>query len=290
MNRSLSSVLIVVGSLIVAFFITWLYLRSKSDSRPIKAPFDHAFVKAAHQTGKPFLLVRFTSPEQLHIKRKADAKFTLGAWLDVRLGGENQLIVSPQEILPSGPQKGKPIEIASAAECKSAGLHELSDFADLLRERPAILNLISRRPGLSNKILEIWAPGRLLSIETVAIQSESDGTLKELRDAQPRGFYGSSQATLIQMEILSNLSLEGLMELKADLLVSSTEELSASEGARGGNLIPRVREATLLEAHRRGLKRYAGPARNKVSAEHLLKLGYDGVLIETPETLDLLAE
>ncbi len=87
------------------------------------------------------------------------------------------------------------------------------------------------------------------------------------------------------MELLSNIGLAGLMELKADMLVSSTVELE-----HGGGFVARIREATLEEAHRRGLKRYAGPTKTKESAQELFTLGYDGVLIEGRQTLNQLLE
>lgn len=279
MNRSLVSLLTILGSLFVACFVTWLYLHGKALSKPVKTPFDHPFIRLAHRGDKRVLFLRVSTPQDAD--SVLNSKFeNAGAWLDVRLGGENQLIVSPAELLPNGKQKGKPVEISTRTECEEAGLLKLEDFVEKLRGRPVILNLISRRPGLSNAVQQIWGPGKPFSVETVAMQSESDGTLKELREAAPRGFYGSSQATLIQMEILSNLDLEGLMDLKADMLVSSTEE------QQHGKMIPRIREATLLEAHRRGLKRYAGPTRSKESAESLFKLGYDGVLIEDREIFE----
>lgn len=284
MNRTLSSFLAVTVSLFVALAGTWFYLRIKAEGKPIKAPFEHPFLKSAHDGNKRLLLLRLKSPTDVPQPFGAqESLFTAGFWLDVRLAGENQLVVSPDEVLTNGPLKGKPIEVASRADCKSAGLFELADFYPVIRDRPTILNLISRRPGLSNKVLEIWGDGKPLSIAMVAMQSESDGTLKELRDAQPRGLYGSSQATLIQMEILSNLNLDGLMDLKADLIVTAIEEMKS-----GGVYIPRVREATLQEAHRRGLKRYAGPVRTMESGQELLRAGYDGVLANDARVFEAL--
>lgn len=286
MKRSLSSVFIVVGSLFAAFLITWFYLRTKAAEKPIKTPFPHAFVKSTHGTGQKALLLRTHSPAEISarpISSSNGSKYSVVIWLDVRLAGENQLVISSEELLTQGPAKGKPIEIATRTECKDAGLFELADFYDILRDRPVVLNLISRRPGLSQRILEIWgakSASKPLSVENVVMQSESEGTLKELREAEPRGLYGSSQATLIQMEVLSNLGLASLMDLKSDILISAIEE------RRGGEMQPRVRSATLEEAHRRGLKRYAGPTRNRQVALDLIEAGYDGVLIESRETLD----
>ncbi len=290
MNRSLSSLAVILGSLFIAFFVTWFYLQGKAESKPLKAPFDHPFLKLAHSASARLILFRTSTLEEAALLAAAqetsdEAASTIGAWLDVRLGGENQLVVSPTELLTSGAAKGKPVEIATSAECKDAGLVELREFSAHLKNQPTIFNLISRRPGLSNKILEIWGIGKPFSLENVAIQSESDGTLKELREAQPRGFYGSSQATLIQMELLSNIGLAGLMDLKADMLVSSTVEMEQS-----GESVARVRDATLKEAHRRGLKRYAGPTKTKESAQELFTLGYDGVIIEGRQTLDQILE
>ena len=199
MNRSLISILTVCGSLFAAFLITWFYLRGKAETKPIKTPFEHTFTKLAHKDGNPALFLRASKPDDVSALKTGSTKFNLGLWLDVRLGGESQLVVSPGELIPSGPLKGKPIEISTRAECKAAGLFEADEFAEGIRDRAVIFNLISRRPGLSNKILEVWrskedSEKKLFAVENVAMQSESDGTLKELREAQPRGFYGSSQA------------------------------------------------------------------------------------------------
>lgn len=275
MKRSLGSLAIVLTTLFVAFLGTWIYLRFKAQSKPLKPPFEHAFLASAHDGGRKLLLLRLTSPTELETLPPQTTKFSTGAWLDVRLGGEGQLAISPGELLDQGPFKGKPIEIATRAECREAGLFELADFYPKIGSHLLVLNLISRRPGLAEKILEDWKDLGPLRLSQTLMQSESDGTLKELREKQPKGLFGSSQATLIQMEILGNLDLNGLTDLKADVLVSSTEEIQ-----HGGGFTARVRPATLEEAHRRGLKRYAGPVRTKESAQELLTAGYDGVMIE----------
>ncbi|CAN5601985.1 hypothetical protein BH10BDE1_BH10BDE1_20690 [soil metagenome] len=280
MNRSLGAVLIVLGSLFAAFLTAWLYLHSKAESKPVKTPFEHAFLQAAHSGGQKLLILRAQTPADAAKLEKSDEKYSTALWLDVRLGGESQLVVSQSETIQNGPVKGKPVEIASTEECRAAGLYDLTDFFRIAKDRLVILNLISRRPGLSNRILEVWGDEKPLSVAKVLMQSEGDGTLKELRDAEPRGLYGSSQSTLIQLEILSTIGLDGLMDLKADVLVSALEEFL------DGATVPRLRVATLREAHRRGLKRYAGPTRTKESAQELLNAGYDGVLFEQREVLD----
>lgn len=284
MNRSLSSILIVIISLIVAFGGTWFYLYTKAQAKPAKPPFDHAFTRTVHEGGKVALLIRVTSPSAVKNLPPSNSKFTIVPWLDVRLAGSNQLVVSPLELLEQGPAKGKPLEIASTEETKAASLYELSDFYDVIRDRPTVLNLIARRPGLSKILLEVWGEGKPLSFANILIQSESDGHLKELREAQARGLYGSSQATLIQIEVLSNLGLGGLMDLNSDVFVSAISEMNA------GVTVPRVRPSTLEEAHRRGLKRYAGPTQTIEAAETLLKSGYDGVLVDNQALLELLLQ
>lgn len=280
MKRSLSSVAMVLFSLFVAFGGTWLYLQGKASSKPLKTPFEHPFLKTIHEDGKPALFVRIQTPAELQNlpKTTPGGRFKVGAWLDIRLAGSNQLVVSADEVLPK--PLGMPVEVASSEQTKQAGLHELSEFYDGLKDRPAILNLIARRPGLSEKILAIWGDGKPLSVSSTLIQSEGEGHLKELREAQPRGLYGSSQGTLIQLEVLSSVGLEGLMDLTSDVLVSAISEL------RHGTYVPRIREATLLEAHRRGLKRYAGPASSKETVDELLNAGYDGIVIDNRAILE----
>ena len=280
MNRSLRSVVVVVCSLFLAFGGTWLYLREKARAKPVKSPFEHAFLKTVHEGAKPAIFVRVKTPGELKDLpiQTPQRKLRVGVWLDVRLAGADLLLVSPAEVLPK-PQ-GMPVEVASSAQAREAGLFELAAYYDAIRGRPTILNLIARRPGLSRKILEIWGDEKPLSISSTLIQSEADGHLKELREAQPRGLYGSSQSVLIQMEVLSTIGLASLMDLNSDVLISSIAEL------RHGAYVPRVREATLHEAHRRGLKRYAGPASSKIAVDELLNSGYDGVLIDDPAILD----
>lgn len=283
MSQSLRSIFIVFISLFTAISGTWIYLSSKAKNKPLKAPFEHSFTTTAHEGGRRLLLLRVQTPSEAILPAKTTAPLAAGLWLDVHLGGENQLVVSPGDLLPSGPLKGKPIEISSRADCQSAGLYELPDFYPHLGNHPVILNLISRRPGLSNKILEIWGEGdKPLSLSNVALQAESDGTLKELREGQPRGLFGSSQSALIQIEVLANFGLEGLVNMKSDLVISDQEE------RRDGIQIVRTRSATLSEAHRRGLRRYAGPARDTESAKALLDAGYDGALVESREVFDAL--
>lgn len=280
MSRSLRSIAVVVCSLFLAFGGTWLYLREKAAAKPIKSPFEHAFLKTVHEGGKPAIFVRVKTPSELKAlpTQTPEKKLHVGVWLDVRLAGSDLLLISPAEVLPKPP--GVPVEVATAEQAREAGLFELADFYDAINGRPTILNLIARRPGLSQKILEIWGDGKPLSISSTLIQSEADGHLKELREAQPRGLYGSSQSVLIQMEVLATLGLASLMDLNSDVLISSIAEL------RHGVYVPRVREATLNEAHRRGLKRYAGPASSKNTVDELLNAGYDGILIDDPAILD----
>lgn len=284
MSRSLRSIFVVFISLFTAISGTWIYLNSKAKNKPLKTPFEHSFTEMAHNGGRRLLLLRVQSPEDARLLLKPTTTLTAGLWLDVHLGGENQLVVSRGDLLPSGPLKGKPIEIASRADCKEAGLFELPDFYPHLRDVPVILNLISRRPGLSNKILEIWGEGaaKPVQLANAALQAESDGTLKELREGQPKGLFGSSQSALIQIEVLANFGLEGLVNLKSDLLISDQEE------RREGVNVVRIRPSTLNEAHRRGLRRYAGPARDSKSANALFDAGYDGVLVEGRDVFDSL--
>lgn len=292
MSRSLSSVLIVVLSIIAALGGGWMYMHSKARAKPIKTPFEHPFFKVAHKDDRALLLYRVTSPKQLQLASESalptsDTSLNLGFWLDVRLTGDGSLFISHEERLKSGPARGKPIELATKEECLAAELHELLEFELVLKGQPTVLNLISRRPGLAMRLLEIWGmddkDGKKLPIQTTVAQSQSDGTLKELREAQPRGLYGSSQAILIQLEILSSLDLQGLAELKSDILISDIEERVNDHKSGEYVMRPRLRAATLKEAKRRGLRRYAGPTSELAIAQTMLADGYDGVLTDSEE-------
>jgi hypothetical protein len=283
MKRTLNSLLLVALSLIATLGGGWMYFHSKARSMPIKTPFDHPYLHLAHKDKRPLILFRTNQPSDTPAKLASEfatrakaplADVNLGLWLDVRLTNDGALIVSRNELLTSGSPVGKPIELATVEDCKTAGLFELKDFASNIEKYPTVLNLIARRPGLAKRILDLWGPSpKPLSLANTVLHSESDGVLKELREAQPRGLYGTSQSSIIQIEMLSNLGLQALVDLKSDLLISSTVELTP-------NAEPRLRKSTLDEAKRRGLKRYAGPTSDPAKILEMLADGYDGVLID----------
>ncbi len=276
-----------------------MYMHSKARSKPVKTPFEHPYLQLAHKDGRPLLLYRIASPADMQAPTHAslaagetdpkELKPNLGFWLDVRLTGDGSLFISQDELLKTGTAKGKPIELATKEECLAAGLHELLEFAPEMKGRPTVLNLISRRPGLALRLLELWGVQdgtkneKPLPIQTTVAQSQSDGTLKELREAQPRGLYGSSQAILIQLEILSSLDLQGLAELRSDILISDIEERVIDKEHGGHTMRPRLRSATLNEAKRRGLRRYAGPTSELATMQAMFADGYDGVLTDSKE-------
>jgi hypothetical protein len=167
----------------------------------------------------------------------------------------------------------------------------LPEFAELLtpnnvgsaESAPILLNLISRRPGLEKRIIEIVTdspqPAKAqLAQARVVFHSESEGVLKGLREARPTGIFGTSQATLLQLEMLSHFGLAPLSQLKADAMISAIEEpLNSGQ--------PRVRKSLIDEARRRRLKVYWGPASDVATAQRLLDQQVDGVLLNSSEIL-----
>lgn len=290
-KRSLSSVVIVFSSIIMVLSAGWLFLHSRAQSRPIKTPFSHPFLKKAHAGNHPILFFRITSPlEEIPASGKStssnSSSFNFGLWIDLRLSSEGTLFVSPNELLAKGPATGKPIEMASNEECEGSGLFSLDQFRARIDEFPTVLNLISRRPGLAKGLLELWGEGKPISLNNTLIQSENEGTIKELRQDQARGLYGSSQATLVQIEILANFDLQGLQDLMSDVLVSdNTETRIDPQNHQTWKTLPRLRTATLKEAHRRGLRRYAGPADDVATAQSMLTDGYDGILTNSKDVI-----
>lgn len=296
MSRSARSVITVLISVFIACFVTWIYLRGKAAAKPIKPAFNHSFLKI-HDGGRSAVFLQLpNSNDGATIEALAEdvrstnasptAPHSVGLWLDVRLNGSSDLVVSRTELL----KNGKPIEIASLDECRADGVQSAKDViaglshgdSDKIKSVPMILNLISRRPGLPQKFYEVWGVDKPFRAENTLVQSDADGILKEIRDSEPRGLFGSSQSTLIQIEILSNLMLAGLPDLKSDVLVSFNKEVTSQKS------MARVRESTLNEAHRRGLRRYAGPALSKEEAETLLSEKYDGVIVEDRAIWDAL--
>lgn len=290
MGRSLRSVSIVFLSLVLVAFASWIFLRDKSVNKRPKTPFDHPFA-AVHADGRKLLLRQVkpstTAAIQQAIKDikaagKENPRYTLGLWLDVRLV-ENEPIIATDELLPSG----KPVEIATVSEVQTAVNNPtLASVAPDLTGIPVVLNLIARRPGLAQAVLRPWERGDWPA-NSILLQSESEGPLKELREQKPQGYFGSGQATLIQIEVLANLGLAGLMDLKSDALISLQREVFRQENGETSSRI-RLRASTLDEAHRRGLKRYAGPAQNADEVQTLLNAGYDGVIVDDWNTINLI--
>lgn len=281
MGRSLRSVVTVFISIFVVCSASWMFLRSNAISKPLKPAFAHTF-NEIHRAGSPALFLQFQTiaddqssalAELSELAERAQSATGSGLWLDIRLVRTGELVISASDQL----RNGKPVELASIEECLAQGLVTLKEAAPVLKETFVTLNLIARRPGLPTKLFEVWGEGKLLPLDRTLVQSESDGILKELREQAPKAFFGSSQATLIQLEMLSTLGLQGLSDLKADALVSLIEEPAKRDGA--ASMIPRLRDSTLAEAHRRGLKRYAGPVRTREAAKELQAAGYDGIIL-----------
>lgn len=283
MNRSLKALAAVLLGLISVSSMGWLYLHAKGNSKPIKVPFEHAFLKA-HDGDRVLVLLRNggeaapitaaglrASIGKLRLAQSKLRQATLGLWLDVRLV-EDRAVIAASELLPNG----KPIEAATRDEAiVQAQLPTLESLASELKEVPVVLNLIARKPGLAQALLKIWGEGKPLAFDSIVVQSESDGILKELRENEARGLFGSSQATLIQIEVLSSVGLASLLNLKSDVLISLQ-----TETIRGGAPQLRLREATLIEAHRRGLKRYVGPVSSIDELHALIEKRYDGFIVD----------
>lgn len=294
----------------------WIYLKYRAESEPLRPPFDHLLFREIHAAQSPVLWLRLRTPETAgdlisslqqirtfqsrdlsnpqSLKLESGAKWGFGFWVDVRFNGEGEAVISRQELLGRPTVEGwppKPVEIALTKECRDTGLLTLPEFAELFAQQtpagstapPILLNLISRRPGLEARILEIVVDGKdpkpnQLSQTRVVFQSESDGILKALREARPAGIFGTSQATLLQLEMLSQFGLAALSNLKADALISAIEE-PLNSGR------PRVRSSLIDEARRRRLKVYWGPASDVATARRLLEQQVDGVLLNSTEIL-----
>ncbi|HRK08607.1 MAG TPA: hypothetical protein PLZ57_12620 [Pseudobdellovibrionaceae bacterium] len=306
---ALRSLIQVLSIIIFLCSAGWIFLRYKAESEPLRPPFDHALFREVHADQQRLLWVRLRTPDtladlkeittrQLELHKALDAasknRWRIGYWLDVRFNGEGEAVISRQELLSQPTVEGwppKPVEIAKTEECQRTGLLTLPEFAELLMQNtagsaesaPLLLNLISRRPGLEKRILEIVADSSQptkaqLAQARVVFHSESEGILKALREARPTGIFGTSQATLLQLEMLSHFGLAPLSKLKADALISAIEEpLNSGQ--------PRVRESLINEARRRRLKVYWGPASDVATARRLFDQQVDGVLLNSSEIL-----
>ncbi len=163
---------------------------------------------------------------------------------------------------------------------REKGLRILS-LKDLIEKFPKhrfLINLADDTTGTEQQIVK--ALGYNDKTQRFILTSERDKIMKEMRKNSPMLLFGASTPQLTQLMILANVLLETIAPLDADLLIVE----NVSEKVRNSNRIF-LNEKMINEAHRRGLKVFAGNAQNSSEAMTLVKFGADGVISSHPSSL-----
>jgi glycerophosphoryl diester phosphodiesterase len=112
--------------------------------------------------------------------------------------------------------------------------------------------------------------------QRILIQSPENGFLKDLRTAQPQWIFGTSQAQVTRLIMLSAIGLQAAAPLKSDVFVMETRISDLT--------LDRLTKSMIEEIHRRKMKIYAGPG-NSASLQQAINRGVDGLLSNKPAEL-----
>lgn len=270
-NKSIKSLIITAIGLAMVIFLAWFWAYQRGLSIKPEAPHQSAFLAGPH----PRLFMSWDPELDLSSLNQKLEKLQLtevpvwpALWICLKL----HVVFNP--LTPSVPPQSE----AVVSDCQTGQkIVELENFSYPKEPLPVLLSLDTRQPGLEaatqNFLKRLSEEQKSLTL----IQADADGVHKALRADFPLLAFGSSQAKLIQLEIAGTVGLMPLVQLSSDAIVSLQTETQIIEGSIKKRA--RFRDSTLKEAHRRGLKRYAGPAHSLEEARELFRKNLDGVLV-----------
>lgn len=254
--RSFIGILVLISG--IGLF-AWVVLKRSDAVRETPSPMAHPFLKAAPARDVVAYHVpaptsrKVYSHDHLSLLRELPEEVVL--WIEVRQRLDGTLVAALNE-----------------AEVFDAPL-----FKDVLPElgrHRLILNFRGNREGSYQRFAQVIDEAH--AGDRVLIQSPEDGFLKDLRAAHPLWIYGTSMAQVTRMIMLSSIGLASLAPLKGDVVVV--------ESPPKEHLLDRLSDDVIVEAHRRRMKIYAGPA-DAAEATRLWNRGIDGVLTSQPDAV-----
>lgn len=287
------TVLVLIGSC-----LTWFYLKGRALSQAIQPPPSHPFL-TRQPTHLPFWIAYQGSSADLPPNTFAafDAAAAIDPhlilWVDVRFTKDGTLVAFSEQDLASTTNGtgwvsytgiGEVETLDAGAKFRSAAgdfpfrgkglrIPKLKDVLERYPGRRLVLNFRDYRPGIDDRIITLIDEAK--AGDRVLIQSEQDGILKDLREKRPLWLFGTSQARVTQLRMLTALGLEAMAPLKGDVYVS--------EVRRGGNEL--LDDSVITEIHRRRMKILVGPVDDRAEAEALLARGVDGIITRRPVEL-----
>jgi glycerophosphoryl diester phosphodiesterase len=255
MKYPIRQFLVLTWVLLMSVFIAWSVARHRGLDAPVKPPMAHPFLES-----KDFEVIARAPADwtpqtgwTFHDQAAALGNSVI-LWIDVRPTFSGTLVVARE-----------------VAETENAPT--LASALERFKQNRLILNFRGYREGIREKVVSVIesVPG---TTERLLLQSPEDGFLKDLREAKPTWIFGTSQAELTRLIMLSSIGLESQSPIRGDIAITDDS-----------GIMMRIKEAEVDEIHRRGRKFFAGPAQ---TAEHVAKLrerGFDGVITDHPELL-----
>ncbi len=233
----------------------WFYLRARGLSEPIRPPLEHGFLK-----GPAFYVIAAPPPDDPKAveflsevsKRSKD----IVLWINLQAKQSRKLLLH------------------TSATDPNQGL-TLSEVLTRFPDHRLVLNFSGNHEGMFEEIMKTVDDAK--AGDRVLIQSPEDGLLRDLRDKKPLWLYGTSDAQIVRLKMLSALGLAATATLRGDVMILG------QTGA--GRLQPKVAPMdyvdTIQEAHRRRMKIFI-PENEKEKAVQLRNLGADGVITSKP--------
>lgn len=151
---------------------------------------------------------------------------------------------------------------------------ELSSLVESLKDRDLVLNVISNKELIDEKIAGLF-DARFDN--HILIQSDYDVILDSLKKLKPMWLYGTSSSERVRFRTLESMWVEPAMKYSRDVYVGPLRQ-------KGVELLS---ENILSELKRRKKKILVGPLSSKDEQELVQRLGIDGVFIDQPELIRL---
>lgn len=263
MKSAFKSFFVVTISVFICLVFGWNYLRHYGYSKTLQYPPPHPFLTEAPP--KPWVIAYQG---------------------DLSKGPKNSLValdaaaaLGPEVILWIDLMPTLQGEIWLNSNSDDGSQIQLGELLERYPTRKMILNIQNYTPGLDKTLAVIINQKR--AGNRILIQSDEDGLLRDLREQNPAWLFGTSQAQVTLLKMLSSLGLESLTPFKGDVYITPSH-------FRNTLLI---NNPMINEVHRRKMNFIAGPVNKKEEVLDLIDRGVDGIMTTDPSlVLQLLSK
>jgi glycerophosphoryl diester phosphodiesterase len=296
--RNLLLCILLMGILLI---FTWVYLRGSALSKTVRQPMSHpllAWIDEHPSASAAFRGGDTERPENTieALEHAAAIDNDLLLWIDVRPSNEGTLFVFNDRDLASTTNGQGWLSMTSDSvirqldagfqfknqkgefEFRGRGLRipTLVEVLAKFPNRKFILNIHDYQNGLDAAFVS--AIEKSQAAQRVLFTSPEDAALRDLREKRPDWIFGTSQAEVTRLKMLSSFALESVPPLRGDIFVAERPEISTK------TIHPQLSKEMIQEVHRRRMKIVAGPAL-AADAPALRQSGVDIVLVRDPSKL-----